>query len=425
MQNNIKFGHSQYLTNKNVNLFLFQTKKDIEFFDTIDLKNILYKIFLYIKTIYSICKKQNSFLFATTTSAYSEIIKNAALSSNTVYHVDRWTCGTITRNINDWPNTNFIDIIKLTSQKNLFNFCYFFFRYKKLLKDRLITNYLIGLFIPDPQNNLMIVKEAKIQNLPLIGIINSNSYIDINYPIFGNNKSLFSVFFFSNLIAYWIKTYMRFYHEKKSFFVLKKKSKKTKNIKKNKQIQYYKLFQKRYMKVISLFQKSLKKDHLYNTFISQLDSRNINNYKKKLKIQQKTRIVQDDLFFSYKDTLDSRIRWTIFIQNVRSNLSGGISVTKNFFGRRFWLIFRNFLNDTTDKRYRFSKALTWSKRKKFNWKWSKFGKKKLLKIKNLKKLRRKNKQSYTYPKKYKIKPYKNQKKIYSKVPWIKKKFLKH
>ena len=32
MQNNIKFGHSQYLTNKNVNLFIFQIKNDIEFF---------------------------------------------------------------------------------------------------------------------------------------------------------------------------------------------------------------------------------------------------------------------------------------------------------------------------------------------------------------------------------------------------------
>jgi ribosomal protein S2 len=48
----------------------------------------------------------------------------------------------------------------------------------------------------------MIVKEAKIENIPLIGIVNSNTSIDISYPIFGNAASLFSVFFFSHLVAY-------------------------------------------------------------------------------------------------------------------------------------------------------------------------------------------------------------------------------
>jgi len=48
----------------------------------------------------------------------------------------------------------------------------------------------------------MIIKEAKIENIPLIGIINSYSFIDVNYPIFGNSRSLFAVFFFSNLVAH-------------------------------------------------------------------------------------------------------------------------------------------------------------------------------------------------------------------------------
>jgi ribosomal protein S2 len=88
-QNNIKFGHSQSIISKNANLFIFKTKSNIEFFDVMDLKNILYKIFLYVKTLYLINKKSNSFLFVSTTPVFSEIMKNAALRSNTIYHVDR------------------------------------------------------------------------------------------------------------------------------------------------------------------------------------------------------------------------------------------------------------------------------------------------------------------------------------------------
>jgi ribosomal protein S2 len=88
-QNNIKFGRSQYLINNSANLFVFRIKNNMEFFDIIDLKNILYKIFLYVKTLYLINKKSNNFLFATTTPVFSEIMKNAAFSSNTIYHIDR------------------------------------------------------------------------------------------------------------------------------------------------------------------------------------------------------------------------------------------------------------------------------------------------------------------------------------------------
>jgi ribosomal protein S2 len=89
MQNNIKFGRSQYLINKSTSLFIFQNKNNVEFFDIIALKNILYKLFLYIKTLYLISKKKNNFLFATTSPAYSEIIKNAARRANIIYHIDR------------------------------------------------------------------------------------------------------------------------------------------------------------------------------------------------------------------------------------------------------------------------------------------------------------------------------------------------
>ncbi len=110
IQNNIKFGRSQYSITDKSNSSVFQIKNNIEFFDILEMKNILYRIFIYIKMLYLVNKKQNNFLFATTTSAFSEIIKNAALYSNTVYHIDRWTCGIITRKIDKWKQNDYINV---------------------------------------------------------------------------------------------------------------------------------------------------------------------------------------------------------------------------------------------------------------------------------------------------------------------------
>ena len=77
-----------------------------------------------------------------------------------------------------------------------------FLNYKKIVKNNYASNTLMGIFIPDLENNSMIIKEALIENIPIIGIVNSNCNIEVSYPIFGNSRSIFSVFLFSHLISY-------------------------------------------------------------------------------------------------------------------------------------------------------------------------------------------------------------------------------
>jgi len=47
----------------------------------------------------------------------------------------------------------------------------------------------------------MILKETLVLKIPVIGLVNSDCKIKINYPIFGNANSIKIVHFFSNFIA--------------------------------------------------------------------------------------------------------------------------------------------------------------------------------------------------------------------------------
>jgi hypothetical protein len=132
---------------------------------------------------------------------------------------------------------------------------------------------------------------------------------------------------------------MRFYQQKRSFlFIRKRKKKKEKRkriIKNLTKLNSYFLFQKRYMYMIYKFQKSFKREFLYTLFFDQFDYANIEGYKKKLKIQQKTRMMQNSSFFLSIKRWNMGTRIALLSRIVQANLSGGISVTNNFFGKHF------------------------------------------------------------------------------------------
>jgi ribosomal protein S2 len=55
--------------------------------------------------------------------------------------------------------------------------------------------------IPDVSNNHIIVKETNTAGIPVLGLVNSNSNIEIAYPIFANDCSKTSVFFFCHFLS--------------------------------------------------------------------------------------------------------------------------------------------------------------------------------------------------------------------------------
>ena len=367
----VRFSRSQTPINQNLNLFITIKKKQIEFFNLIDFKNTLYKVFIFVKHFCLISRKNdNKFLFTTTNPAFSEIISVAATNAAMLSHSNRWTCGLISRKANLSIQKEIKKNIITTKKKIVFISFSFFMNLKKIKKNNSVINNLVGVFIPDVQNNSMIIKEAQIVNIPTIGIINSNSKSIIEYPIFGNDKSLFSVFFFSNILAYWIKLYNQIYNlklKKNNFF--KQKNKNTKIFNSIKKKIYFRYFLKQYLYMIYYFSKrfktnTLSEDVLYDFPVNQ----NIKNYKKKWFKQKNIRSYQNNLFFWYEPFSKTEVRLTKISQLLKSNFSGGLSFVNRLWGNYFWMqinpIFftvfakkkhRNWLNPT----FKWFKNLRW------------------------------------------------------------------
>ena len=55
--------------------------------------------------------------------------------------------------------------------------------------------------MPDVSNNVMILKEAKKVGLPVIGLVNSHCQLEIDYPIFAQDQTLQSIYFFCHFLA--------------------------------------------------------------------------------------------------------------------------------------------------------------------------------------------------------------------------------
>jgi Ribosomal protein S2 len=55
--------------------------------------------------------------------------------------------------------------------------------------------------IPDIANNIMIVDETNRVGIPVIGLVNSQCPLDIPYPIFANDQSIYSIHFFCHFLA--------------------------------------------------------------------------------------------------------------------------------------------------------------------------------------------------------------------------------
>lgn len=57
------------------------------------------------------------------------------------------------------------------------------------------------IIIPDVSNNEVIIKETNIKGIPVLGIINSNCYTNIAYPVFSNDLSIYSIHFFCHFVS--------------------------------------------------------------------------------------------------------------------------------------------------------------------------------------------------------------------------------
>ncbi len=206
--------------------FLLGSRNDIFIFE-LELTIMCMKQVL--KVLENIRKKNGHILFVNTSSKYSELVKRTALSVNQSYVNDRWVGGSLT----NWKQIS----------KSIFLFQKFSFQFENFLK---IHNIQIPIYqkakkryegligkadifqskkykkessnqnepalynesLPDliilinPDQNPIVIQEAKIYQIPIIGFADTNTQNkDIDYIIPGNIKSISFMYFCLNLFT--------------------------------------------------------------------------------------------------------------------------------------------------------------------------------------------------------------------------------
>ena len=159
-----------------------------------------------------IVKRRNTppqILFASVTPMFSDIIYKAAQICNMPWHKNRWLSGSITAAIS-YPSDKLIwQYLQDATQKEIVHATSTQWgnnkeneeKIKEKIKHYSHSRWPSLLIIPDISNNNMILKEAKKVGLPVIGLINSNCSVEIDYPIFAQDQTPQSVHFFCHFLA--------------------------------------------------------------------------------------------------------------------------------------------------------------------------------------------------------------------------------
>lgn len=159
------------------------------------------------KFVANLAKDGKQILFVSSKNEAKEVLRTHALSIGMPYVAGRWIGGTLT----NWSEIRkrverYLDLQTQKEKGELGKYT----KKERLMIDRQITNleemfsgivHLRGmpaaLFVIDPKQEEIAVKEAKQMNIPVIALANTDCNInDIDYPIVGNDASRGSVGFF-------------------------------------------------------------------------------------------------------------------------------------------------------------------------------------------------------------------------------------
>lgn len=209
LQAGAHFGYAKSRRHPSTKSFIAGSKNGYEI---IDLEKTAEQTSKAIDFISDLVKERGQILFVSTKREFSSILKDAAMSIDQPYVVGRWIGGTL---------TNFEEISKrvkrlesLLEQKSK-GLLAKYTKKERLLIDREIedleerfggiTNMKFkpkAVFVIDSKHEDIAVQEARNENIPVIGISNSDCDIDaIKYPIIANDSSVKSVKFFVQKIV--------------------------------------------------------------------------------------------------------------------------------------------------------------------------------------------------------------------------------
>lgn len=284
IENCLSFGGDSKFTQKKVARYLLGTRATFEIFKLYELRYLLLKVYPFIQNMFynprlnstlkvkkiwnrnyhkqlekqrklgtrlpsnewkpkvriinSFVQKEKNLtpqvLFATVTPMYTDIIKAAAQICNMPSHENRWLNGSITAAISyQEDHLRWSYITDETQAQTLFHSTRKWGANKENIektKEKLRyhgeSRWPSLIIIPDLSNNIMILKEAKKVGLPVMGLVNSSTSFQIDYPIFAQEQTLQSVHFFCHFLATLIAKEMVYIQHKR--YILQKKKRKLK-----------------------------------------------------------------------------------------------------------------------------------------------------------------------------------------------------
>jgi len=197
----VHFGHQTKRWNPKMKEYIFNSRDEIHI---IDLQKTAKKIEEAYTALKAIAANGGKVLFVGTRKQASEAIKEEAIRSNSYYVSERWLGGTLTnfrtirrrvKRLEDIERMEKDGTFDALPKKEVIGLKKEYEKLNKILCGIREMNRLPqALFIVDPSKEDIAIKEARILNIPIFGIVDTNCNPDmVDYVIPGNDDAIRSV----------------------------------------------------------------------------------------------------------------------------------------------------------------------------------------------------------------------------------------
>ena len=205
----IHFGHEKTKWNPKMKTYIHSSRKGIHIIDITQTLTILNTVCKYVKNLSA---KGGTVLMLGTKKQSQLTIKSAAEKSKSQYVISRWLGGTLTnfdtifkriKHLNELENQQNNEQSTIPTKKEQTQINKKINRLNKFFEGLKKTNKIPDcLYVIDVKKEKIAINEANILNIPVIGLVDSDSDpTGIDYIIPGNDDSIRSIKLISNVIA--------------------------------------------------------------------------------------------------------------------------------------------------------------------------------------------------------------------------------
>lgn len=203
------FGYAKARRHPSTKAFIAGSKNGYEI---IDLEKTADQVEKALAFVAEVAKDRGQIMFVSTKKELASIVKDAALKVDQPYVTGRWIGGTLTNFEEITRRVKRLETLLEQKQKGLLAK---YTKKERLMIDREIENLEErfggitsmkfkpkAVFVIDSKHEDIAVQEARNENIPVIGIANSDCDISaVTYPILANDSSVKSVRFFIDQVV--------------------------------------------------------------------------------------------------------------------------------------------------------------------------------------------------------------------------------